>query len=80
MAANSKDSRMQSRLEKVARESGDVGAHYEVEARAVREKMARLRALRLAKEAADKAAIETGLQAKPAKAEKKSARIAARRT
>jgi hypothetical protein len=53
MAANSND-RTQSRLEKAARESA--GLSYEVEARAVREKMARLRALRLAKEEADKAA------------------------
>ena len=54
MSANSKNTRAQSRLEKAARESGKPGVHYEVEARAVREKIARLRALRLAKEAADK--------------------------
>jgi hypothetical protein len=59
MTADSKNSRTQSRLEKAARESGNVGVHYEVEAQAVREKIARLRALRLAKEAADKNAAET---------------------
>ena len=41
-----KDSRAQSRLEKAARERGDAGVHYEVEAKAIREKTARLRALR----------------------------------
>jgi hypothetical protein len=54
----SKDSRAQSRLEKAAREGADVGAHYEVQAKATREKMARLRALRLAKQAAEQAAAE----------------------
>jgi hypothetical protein len=50
-----KDSRAQSRLEKAARETGgNAGLHYEVEAKAVREKIARLRALRMAKETADK--------------------------
>jgi hypothetical protein len=56
MAADSKNSRAQSRLEKAAREDDKVRVHYEVEARHVAEKTARLRALRLAKEAADKAA------------------------
>jgi hypothetical protein len=54
MAADSKSSRAQSRLEKAAREDEKVRVHYEVEARIVAEKTARLRALRLAKEAADK--------------------------
>ena len=54
--ADFKDSRAQSRLEKAARETGNAGLHYEVEAKAVREKIARLRALRIAKEAADKSA------------------------
>jgi hypothetical protein len=58
MSSNSKNNRAQSRLEKAARETGDAGVHYEVEARAVREKIARLRALRLAKEATDKSATE----------------------
>ena len=50
-----KDSRAQSRLEKAARETGgNAGLHYEVEAKAVREKIARLRALRIAKETADR--------------------------
>ena len=44
--ADLKDSRAQSRLEKAARESGNAWVHYEVEAKAVREKTARLRALR----------------------------------
>jgi len=42
------------RLEKAARERGNAGVHYEVEAKAIREKTARLRALRIAKETADK--------------------------
>jgi len=45
-----KGSRAESRLEKAARETGNAGLHYEVEARAVREEIARLRALRIAKE------------------------------
>ena len=52
--ADLKDSRAQSRLEKAARETGgNAGLHYEAEAKAVREKIARLRALRMAKETAD---------------------------
>jgi hypothetical protein len=51
-----KDSRAQSRLEKAAREGGNAGLHYVVAARAVREKIARLRALRIAKEADEKSA------------------------
>jgi hypothetical protein len=54
--ADLKNSRAQSRLEKTARESGSSWVHYETEAKAVREKTARLKALRLAKEVADKAA------------------------
>jgi hypothetical protein len=55
--ADLKNSRAQSRLEKAARETGgNAGLHYEVEAKAVREKIARLRALRMAKETADKRA------------------------
>ena len=54
--ADLKDSRAQSRLEKAARERGNAGVHYEVEAKAIREKIARLRALRIAKETADKSA------------------------
>lgn len=42
--ADLKDSRAQSRLEKAARERGNAGVHYEVEAKAIREKTARLRA------------------------------------
>jgi hypothetical protein len=51
-----KVSRAQMRLEKAAREGGNAGLHYEVEARAIREKIARLRALRIAKEAGEKSA------------------------
>jgi hypothetical protein len=56
MAADSKNTRSQSRLEKAAREDDKVRVHYEVEAKSIAEKTARLRALRLAKEAADKSA------------------------
>ena len=58
MAADSKNARAQSRLEKAAREDEKVRVHYEVEAKATAEKTARLRALRLAKEAADKSAAD----------------------
>ena len=44
--ADLKDSRAQSRLEKAARERGNAWVNYEVEAKAIREKTARLRALR----------------------------------
>jgi len=67
--ANLKDSRAQSRLEKAARERGHAGVHYEVEAKAIREKTARLRALRIAKETADKSAAvgEGAVLKKPVK-------------
>ena len=72
MAADSKNTRSQSRLEKAAREDQKVRVHYEVEAKAVAEKTARLRALRLAKEAADRAAADkTPAAAKKSKAVKK---------
>jgi hypothetical protein len=45
---------MQSRLEKAARESHNLSVGYEVQAKIIREKTARLKALRLAKEAAEK--------------------------
>lgn len=54
--ADLKNSRAQSRLEKAAREGGNTWVGYEAEAKAVREKTARLKALRMAKEAADKSA------------------------
>ena len=67
--ADLKNSRDQSRLEKAAREDGSAWVHYEAEAEAVRKKTARLRALRLAKEAADKsAAVEKGAVPKKAAA------------
>jgi len=63
--ADLKNSRDQSRLEKAAREDGSAWVHYEAEAEAVRKKTARLRALRIAKEAADKsAAVEKSAVAK----------------
>ena len=63
--ADFKNTRDQSRLEKAAREDGSAWVHYEAEAEAVRKKTARLRALRLAKEAADKsAAVEKSEVAK----------------
>ena len=54
MAASSKDTRMQSRLEKAARENQNLSVGYEAQAKIIREKTARLKALRLAKEAAEK--------------------------
>ena len=54
MAASSKNTRMQSRLEKAARENHNLSVDYEVQAKIIREKTARLKALRLAKEAAEK--------------------------
>ena len=67
-----KDSRAQSRLEKAARETGNAGLHYEVEAKAVREKIARLKALRIAKETADKS-VAVGEDAKRKKSVTKRA-------
>jgi hypothetical protein len=66
--AGLKNSRAQSRLEKAAREGGNTWVGYEAEAKAVREKTARLKAIRLAKEAADKsaaAADQTTVARKP---------------
>jgi hypothetical protein len=54
MADSGKNTRMQSRLEKTARESHNLSVGYEVQAKIIREKTARLKALRLAKEAAEK--------------------------
>jgi hypothetical protein len=48
---------MQSRLEKAARESHNLSVDYEVQAKITREKTARLKALRLAKEAAEKKSL-----------------------
>jgi hypothetical protein len=71
MAGDSKNSRAQSRLEKAAREDGSVRVHYEAEAKITAEKTARLRALRLAKEEADKTAGRSPVAAKKPKAGKK---------
>jgi hypothetical protein len=54
MAAHPKNARGQSRLEKAARENPNFSVDYEVAAKVTREKTARLKALRLAKEAAEK--------------------------
>lgn len=54
MAASRKNTRTQSRLEKAARENRNLGVGYEVQAKIIREKIARLKALRLAKEASEK--------------------------
>jgi hypothetical protein len=67
--ADLKNSRAQSRLEKAAREGGNGWVGYEAEAKAVREKTARLKALRIAREAADKTAAavdESAAARKPA--------------
>ena len=54
MASNSKDSSGRSgRLEKAAQEGASAAAQYEAEARAMRDKTARLRELRLARDAAE---------------------------
>ena len=66
MAASSKNTRMQSRLEKAARENHNLSVDYEVQAKIIREKTARLKALRLAKEAAEKKARALKLSAKGA--------------
>ncbi len=50
MIANPKNTRMQSRLEKAARENANLTVGYEAQAKIIREKTARLKALRLAKE------------------------------
>lgn len=54
MAASNKNTRTQSRLDKAARENQNLSVGYEVQAKIIREKTARLKALRLAKEAAEK--------------------------
>jgi hypothetical protein len=59
MADSGKTTRMQSRLEKAARESHNLSVGYEVQAKIIREKTARLKALRLAKEAAEKKNLGT---------------------
>jgi hypothetical protein len=71
MAADLKNTRAQSRLEKSAREDEKVRVHYEVEAKTIAEKTARLRALRLAKEAADRTADKMPVTSKKSKAVKK---------
>ena len=75
MTIDTRNTRSQSRLEKAAREDANIRINYELEAKATREKIARLRALRLAKEAADKdaAAKAPTVPKKSAATRKKSA-------
>jgi hypothetical protein len=54
MGIDRKNIRAQSRLEKAARENDNLSVDYEVNAKIVREKTARLKALRLQKESARK--------------------------
>jgi len=54
MTANPKNTRGQSRLEKIARENDKLAVGYEAQAKIIRKKTARLKALRLAKEASEK--------------------------
>ncbi len=54
MTANPKNTRVQSRLEKIARENDNLTVDYEVHAKIICEKTARLKALRLAKKASEK--------------------------
>jgi len=54
MSANPKNTRVQPRLEKAARENTNLTVGYEAQAKIIREKTARLKALRLAKEVSAK--------------------------
>ena len=54
MSANPKNTRVQPRLEKAARENTNLTVGYEAQAKIICEKTARLKALRLAKEASEK--------------------------
>jgi hypothetical protein len=53
MTANPKNTRVQS-LEKIARENDKLTVGYEAQTKIIREKTARLKALRLAKQASEK--------------------------
>jgi hypothetical protein len=72
VADETKGSQGEARLEKAAREGNRSGVpDYEVTAQAVREKMARLKALRLARDAAQpKAAVTTKTASKGSKSAK----------
>ena len=59
MTDNPKNTRAESRLEKIARENDKFTVGYEAQAKIIREKTARLRALRLAKEASEKKNSDT---------------------
>ncbi len=72
MADDTKGSQGEARLEKAAREGNRSGVpDYEVAAQAVREKMARLKALRLARDASQpKAAVTTKTASKSGRSAK----------
>ncbi len=75
MASNSKDGGARAgRLEKAAQEGASAMAQYEAQGRAVREKTARLRELRLAREAAEgkTVAVKKAAARKSGKAKKKA--------
>jgi hypothetical protein len=67
MTANPKNKQVQSRLEKAARENTNLTVDYEAQAKITREKTARLKALRLAKEAQAQTEKPAELPAKPTK-------------
>jgi hypothetical protein len=67
MTANSKNTRVQSRLEKAARENANLTVGYEAQAKIIREKTARLKALRLAAEAQGQTEKPVEHPAKPTK-------------
>ncbi len=68
MTANPKNTRVQSRLEKAARENANLTVGYDAQAKIIREKTARLKALRLAAET--QAQTENPVE-RPAKATKR---------
>ncbi len=67
MIANPKNTRVQSRLEKAARENANLTVGYEAQAKIIREKTARLKALRLAAEAQAQTGNPVERPAKPTK-------------
>jgi len=54
MTADPMNTRVKLRLEKIARENDKLAVGYEAQAKIIRKKTARLKALRLAKEASEK--------------------------
>ncbi len=67
MTANPKSIRVELRLEKTARENNNLTVGYEAQAKIIREKTARLKALRLAKEAKSQNKAPEEPPAKPTK-------------